>query len=130
MNDLPPGHVNGADPANVLEIFALIPDKYWGLRYGTDLNSGDCPLQGQAQWLGSQYKFQSSDVVAEAPSAEALSVVELLDATRRWPPPRLDWRASNFDCSAKPVFLWCFAGQFDPIIFGPGYWTPVEPGQK
>jgi len=125
MNDLSPGHVNGADPAKVLEIFALIPDKHWGLRYGIGVNAGDCSLQGQAHWLGSQYMWHGTDDMADDPN-----IVELLDASRRQPPPRLDWHCSDFNCSCKPVFLQCFPGQFDPIFGGPGFWTPVEPGQK
>jgi hypothetical protein len=120
MTEIPPGHVAGADAAGVLEIFALIPDEDWGLTYATQLNTGDCSFSQQGEWLGSQYIRRHTSGIAE-------DVVELLDAPRRRPPPRLMWQDSNLVCLNRPVFLQCFAGQFEPIFGGPGFWTPVAP---
>ncbi len=122
MTEIAPGHVAGADPAKVLEVFALIPDKAWGITYATQLNTGDDGLFGQGQWLGSQYTWTSTDDIAEFPG-----IVKLLDAPRRPPPPQLVWACSDFNYVCRPVFLWCFAGQFEPIISHLGHWTPMEP---
>jgi len=124
MKDLPIGRVPEADPAKVLEVFALIPDKDWGLRYAAKV-PGDCPLGGQSEWLGSQYMASTGDGMGEDQT-----VIELLDARRRRPPPKLDWSCSDRNCLCTPVFLQCFPGQFDPFFSRPGVWNPVEPEKK
>jgi hypothetical protein len=105
-------------------VFALIPDKFWGVTYAAELSSEDCPLARQGQWLGSQYETISTQDMAEFPN-----IVQLLDAARRPSPPNLDWHCSNYNCICTPVFMECFPGQFDPIFSGVGLWSPVEPEQ-
>jgi hypothetical protein len=124
MSELPPDRVTTTDAAKVLEVFALIPDKYWGVMYGSKVNTADCPLTRQGGWLESQYDWHSSPDPAEFPY-----VVELLDAATRPPPPNLNWQGSNFNCLYRPVFMECFPGQFEPIISDSGRWNPVEPEQ-
>ena len=111
MANLDPEAARAADATRPLELFALVPDEFDGLRYA--MQAGDCALMSQGRWVSGQYLFTGD---------ESTSHAKLRDHDRRDAPPRLDCRPEQMSCSEKPVFLTCFGERFQPRFARAGDW--------
>lgn len=117
MAALDPDAARTTDVARVLEIYALIPDDHWGVRYAGSLFHGDCPLAHQGEWITQQYE-SLADRDRHVP-------LKLRDPASRPGPPQLSTPGSRFDCVATPAFLRCFPDHFVPVLTATGSWQPA-----
>ena len=112
-----------ADAAEPLNVYALVPDHFWGISLSHWIK--DRVLAEQGSWLFNEYdqgKFvphEGQPAWGGDPTAVNVSyeppTTTLKEASRRQAPPTFHWNLGH-RIFVKPLFMDCFLGLADPDV--------------
>lgn len=109
-----------ADVAQPLELYALVPDHFWGLSMVRWTR--DPALMTELSWLGQEYDLGRFVTPNDQPDWYAINptleppIPKLKGASRRSRPPTFYWNEGGHKILRDPVFRECFLKLVDPHL--------------